>query len=116
MIDTVDRLADTQAAIVVSVGIGVCTLYHVDKVTILSPSKGIAGAVVVAQGVAGGIVGNGLPVESRQQVSPVGIAAGASVGICPIQGRGVSIARPLRCTLSGGLWVFPAPGRGEIWG
>ena len=57
-----------------------------NKIPALGPAKGPTGAVVIAGGVADGIVGDGLAVVLRQQVAPgripvgVGMAAGAVGG------------------------------------
>ena len=37
----------------------------------------------VVQGVAYGVVGDGLPIERRQQVRPIGIAVGVGAACCP---------------------------------
>ena len=72
-------LAQAQAVAIIGVSIGICSLCGADEVAALSPGKGITAAVVVAQRVAGAVIGNGLAVESRQQISPVGIAVGIGV-------------------------------------
>ena len=37
----------------------------------------------VGQGIAYGVVGNGLPIERRQQVRPIGVAVGIGAACCP---------------------------------
>ena len=37
----------------------------------------------VGQGIAYGVVGNGLPIERRQQVRPIGVAVGVGAACCP---------------------------------
>ena len=46
------------------------------------PAEGPAGAVVIAGGVAGTVIGDGLAVVSRQQIIPVGVfvSVGMTVG------------------------------------
>jgi len=41
------------------------------------------GPRAVGQGIAYGVVGNGLPIERRQQVRPIGIAVGVGAACCP---------------------------------
>ena len=43
----------------------------------------------VGQGIAYGVVGDGLPVERRQQVRPIGVAIGIGAACCP----GVAVNR-----------------------
>lgn len=41
------------------------------------------GPCAVGQGIAYGIVGDGLPIERRQQVRPIGVAVGIGAACCP---------------------------------
>ena len=41
------------------------------------------GPRAVGQGIAYGVVGNGLPIERRQQVRPIGVAVGIGAACCP---------------------------------
>ena len=41
------------------------------------------GPHAVGQGIAYGVVGNGLPIERRQQVRPIGVAVGVGAACCP---------------------------------
>ena len=41
------------------------------------------GPCAVGQGIAYGVVGDGLPIERRQQVRPIGIAVGVGAACCP---------------------------------
>ena len=41
------------------------------------------GPCAVGQGIAYGVVGDGLPIERRQQVRPIGIAVGIGAACCP---------------------------------
>ena len=41
------------------------------------------GPRAVGQGIAYGVVGNGLPIERRQQVRPIGVAVGIGSACCP---------------------------------
>ena len=41
------------------------------------------GPRAVGQVIAYGVVGNGLPIERRQQVRPIGIAVGVGAACCP---------------------------------
>ena len=57
----------------------------------------------VGQGIAYGVVGDGLPIERRQQVRPIGIAVGIGAARCP----GVAVNR--RPRPSAGM-IFPLVG------
>ena len=73
----VDRLGNALAVGIVAVGDAAAALAHGCQLTAMLP--GIRPRSVV-QGVAYGIVGDGLPVERRQQVRPIGVAAAAPGG------------------------------------
>ena len=51
-----------------------------DPLTALLPG---VGPRAVGEGIAYGGVGNGLPIERRQQVRPIGIAVGVGAACCP---------------------------------
>ena len=75
------------------------------------------GPCAVGQGIAYGIVGDGLPVERRQQVRPIGVAVGVGAACCP----DVAVKRRPRPSQPGYLFLlvgflvlqvgryFPAP-------
>ena len=77
---TVDRLGNTLAVGVVAVGDAAAALAHGCQLTAMLP--GIRPRSVV-QGVAYGIVGDGFPVERRQQVRPIGVAVSIGAACCP---------------------------------
>ena len=70
---TVDRLGNTLAVGVVAVGDAAAALAHGCQLTAMLPG---VGPRAVGQGIAYGVVGDGLPVERRQQVRPIGVAVG----------------------------------------
>ena len=41
------------------------------------------GPCAVGQGIAYGVVGDGLPIERRQQVRPISVAVGIGLACCP---------------------------------
>ena len=45
------------------------------------------GPCAVGQGIAYGVVGDGLPIERRQQVRPIGVAAAAPGEVGPLRGH-----------------------------
>jgi len=69
----VDRLGNVLAVGIVAVGDAAAALAHGRQLTAMLP--GIRPRSVV-QGVAYGIVGDGFPVERRQQVRPISVAVG----------------------------------------
>lgn len=69
----VDRFENALAVGIVAVGDAAAALAHGRQLTAMLP--GIRPRAV-GQGVAYGIVGDGLPVERRQQVRPIGVAVG----------------------------------------
>ena len=73
----VDGLGNARAVGIVAVGDAAAALAHRRQLTAMLP--GIRPRSVV-QGVAYGVVGDGFPVERRQQVRPIGIAAAAPGG------------------------------------
>ena len=76
----VDRLGNALAIGIVAVGDAAAALAHGRQLTAMLP--GIRPRAVV-QGVAYGIVCDGLPVIRRQQVRPISVAVGVGVACCP---------------------------------
>ena len=70
---TVDRLGNALAIGVVAVGDAAAALAHGRQLMAMLPA---VGPCAVGQGIAYGVVGDGLPIERRQQVRPVGVAVG----------------------------------------
>ena len=77
---TVDRLGNTLAVGVVAIGDAAAALAHGRQLTAMLPG---VGPRAVGQGIAYGVVGDGLPVERRQQVRPIGVAVGVGAAYCP---------------------------------
>ena len=75
----VDRLGNALAVGIVAVG-DAAALAHGRQLTAMLP--GIRPRSVV-QGVAYGIVGDGFPIERRQQVRPISVAVGIGAACCP---------------------------------
>ena len=69
----VDRLGNALAVGVVAVGDAAPGLAHGRQLAAMLPG---IGPCAVGQGVAYGVVGDGLPVERRQQVRPISVAVG----------------------------------------
>ena len=76
----VDRLGNTLAVGVVVVGDAAAGLAHGRQLAAVLPA---VGPCAVGQGIAYGVVGDGLPIERRQQVRPIGIAVGVGAACCP---------------------------------
>ena len=76
----VDRLGNALAIGIVAVGDAAAALAHGRQLTAMLP--GIRPRAV-GQGVAYGIVGDGLPVERRQQVRPISVAVGIGAACYP---------------------------------
>ena len=87
----VHGLAGSQAAGIVSKAQAVGSIRSGCKAPAIGPGEVPAGAVVVAGGVANGIVGNGFPVIGGQKVLPLRIPVGIGVGGFSI-GSGQNIA------------------------
>ena len=68
-----------DAVAVVDIGVGLAVYYGFGQPPSLCPGKGVPPAIVVAQRIAAAVVGNGLVVISRQQVSPLAVAIGVAV-------------------------------------
>ena len=76
----VDRLGNALAIGIVAVGDAAAALAHGRQLTAVLPG---VGPCAVGQGIAYGVVGNGLPIERRQQVRPIGVAVGIGSACCP---------------------------------
>ena len=76
----VDRLGNALAVGIVAVGDAAAALAHRRQLAAVLPGIGPS---AVGQGIAYGIVGDGLPVERRQQVRPISVAVGIGAACCP---------------------------------
>ena len=76
----VDRLGNVLAVGIVAVGDAAAALAHRRQLAAVLPGIGPS---AVGQGIAYGIVGDGLPVERRQQVRPISVAVGIGAACCP---------------------------------
>ena len=76
----VDGLGNALAVGIVAVGDAAAALAHRRQLTDMLPGIGPRSVV---QGVAYGVVGDGFPVERRQQVRPISVAVGVGVACCP---------------------------------
>ena len=76
----VDRLGNALAVGIVAVGDAAAGLAHGRQLAAVLPG---IGPCAVGQGIAYGVVGNGLPIERRQQVRPIGVAVGIGAACCP---------------------------------
>ena len=76
----VDRLGNALAVGIVAVGDAAAALAHGRQLTVMLP--GIRPRSV-GQGIAYGVVGDGLPIERRQQVRPISVAVGIGAACCP---------------------------------
>ena len=76
----VDRLGNALAIGIVAVGDAAAALAHRRQLAAVLPG---IGPCAVGQGIAYGVVGDGLPIERRQQVRPIGIAVGVGAACCP---------------------------------
>ena len=76
----VDRLRNALAVGIVAVGDAAAGFAHGRQLAAVLP--GIRPRAVV-QGIAYGVVGDGLPVIYRQQVRPISVAAGIGAACCP---------------------------------
>ena len=77
---TVDRLGNALAIGIVAVGDAAAALAHRRQLAAVLPG---IGPCAVGQGIAYGVVGDGLPIERRQQVRPISVAAGIGAACCP---------------------------------
>ena len=76
----VDCLGNALAVGIVAEGDAVAALAHRRQLAAVLPC---IGPCAVGQGVAYGVVGDGLPIERRQQVRPIGVAVGIGAACCP---------------------------------
>ena len=77
---TVDYLGNALAVGIVAVGDAAAALAHGRQLTAMLPG---VGPCAVGQGIAYGVVGDGLPIERRQQVRPISVAVGIGAACCP---------------------------------
>ena len=70
----VDRLGNALAIGIVAIGDAAAALAHGRQLAAVLPG---VGPRAVGQGIAYGVVGDGLPIERRQQVRPISVAAAA---------------------------------------
>ena len=76
----VDRLGNALAIGIVAVGDAAAGCAHGRQLAAMLPG---VGPCAVGQGVAYGVVGDGLPIERRQQVRPISVAVGVGAACCP---------------------------------
>ena len=76
----VDRLGNALAVGIVAVGDAAAGFAHGRQLAAMLP--GIR-PCAVGQRIAYGVVGDGLPIERRQQVRPIGVAVGVGAACCP---------------------------------
>ena len=76
----VDRLGNALAVGIVAVGDAAAALAHRRQLAAVLPG---VGPCAVGQGIAYGVVGDGLPIERRQQVRPISVAVGIGLACCP---------------------------------
>ena len=77
---TVGRLGNALAVGIVAVGDAAAGFAHGRQLAAVLPG---IGPRAVGQGIAYGVVGDGLPIERRQQVRPISVAAGVGAACCP---------------------------------
>ncbi len=75
------RLSGPQAVGIVGVGDGGSAVGCGYQLSAVVPFQGPAGAIIVAGGIAGAVIGDGLPVKGSQQILPVGVAVGIGMAI-----------------------------------
>ena len=76
----VDSLAGTAAVFIIREVDGIATADCRHKPTSCRPGISPVGAVVVAERIAGSVVGNGYPVKLGQQILPVAVTVGIGMG------------------------------------
>ena len=76
----VDRLGNALAVGIVAIGDVAAGCAHGRQLAAMLPG---VGPCSVGQGVAYGVVGDGLPIERRQQVRPISVAVGIGATCCP---------------------------------
>ena len=77
---TVGRLGNALAVGIVAVGDAAAGFAHGRQLAAVLPG---IGPRAVGQGIAYGVVGDGLPIERRQQVRPISVAVGVGAACCP---------------------------------
>ena len=92
--NTIYRFTGSQAIGIVSKAQAVGSIRSGCKAPAIGPGEVPAGAVVVAGGVANGIIGNAVAVKGSEQILPVGITVGVTVSGSAI-GRSQDIARTI---------------------
>ena len=80
----VDRLGNALVVGIVAVGDAAAALAHRRQLAAVLPG---VGPCAVGQEIAYGVVGDGLPIERRQQVRPIGVAAAAPGEVGPLRGQ-----------------------------
>ena len=80
--DIANGLAVTKTGQIIGVVNGGTAGYCPGQASAVVPGEGPAGAVIVAGGVAGCVVGDRFTVVCGQQVLPVGVAIGIGVAVC----------------------------------
>ena len=76
----VDCLENALAIGIVAVGDAAAALAHGRQLAAMLPG---IGPCAVGQRIAYGVVGDGLPIERRQQVRPISVAVGIGAACCP---------------------------------
>ena len=76
----VDRLGNAFSVGIVAVGDAAAALAHGRQLAAVLPG---VGPCAVGQWVAYGVVGDGLPIERRQQVRPISVAVSIGAACCP---------------------------------
>lgn len=69
-------LPGSQAVYIVLVAVGLSANRNAGQLPSVAPGHGVGLAIVVAQGVAGAVIGDGMAVHGSQQVFPVGVTVG----------------------------------------
>ena len=105
-------LAGTNTVAVVGVGVALSICCGIGQSPTFFPGEGPTGTVVVADGIAGTVIGNGLSVISRQEVRPLCIPIGVSVSGCAIAGS--QDVATSACVLPG-IGLVALSHAGEMW-
>ena len=71
-------LPGSQAVYIVLVAVGLSANHNAGQLPSVAPGHGVGLAIVVAQGVAGAVIGNGMSIKLSQQILPVGILIGVA--------------------------------------
>ena len=83
---TVHGLAGSHTIQIIGIGDGSGAAGCGCQLPAVLPGEGPLGAIVVAEGIAGGVVGDGTFVKCRQQVTPVAVTIGVVVFSCTVIG------------------------------